>query len=169
MAELELIKQCRKKNIPYTILRPAFVYGQFNYAPRESYFFDLMLADREIPVPKDSLALFQFVFVRDIAGICIACLGNEKVFNDCYNLSCEEFISYKKLINVLEEISGKKLKTQELSVEEINRKKIPLPFPMDQHELYPGSKIANTLDFTYTPFPRGMKEAFEFYKKYSSG
>lgn len=76
--------------------------------------------------------------------ICIACLGNEKVFNNCYNLSCGEFVSYKKLINVLEEISGKELKTEKLSVDEINRKKIPLPFPIEQHELYSGSKIANT-------------------------
>jgi len=41
LTEIELVKQCENKNIPYTIIRPAFVYGQFNYAPRESYFFDL--------------------------------------------------------------------------------------------------------------------------------
>jgi hypothetical protein len=37
---------------------------------------------------------------------------------------------------------------------------------LDKHELYAGSLIANTLNFTYTPFVKGLKETFEFYQKY---
>ncbi|GAB6275182.1 MAG: NAD-dependent epimerase/dehydratase family protein [Peptococcaceae bacterium] len=166
LTEVKLVNQGQEKGIPYTILRPAFIYGQFNYAPRESFFFDLILTNKPIPIPDNTLALFQFVFVRDVAKICLACLGNEKVYHQAYNLAAEEFISYKKLIKVLEEISDKRLWTKKLSVTEINRNNIPLPFPLDKHELYAGSLIANTLNFTYTPFAKGLKETFEFYKKY---
>lgn len=42
MLELEFRKLCLQKNIPLTILRPSFVYGPYNYAPRESFFFKLI-------------------------------------------------------------------------------------------------------------------------------
>ncbi len=37
--ERKLEQICRKKSIPWTILRPSILYGRFNYAPREGYFF----------------------------------------------------------------------------------------------------------------------------------
>ncbi len=81
-------------------------------------------------------------------------------------MSAEEMISYQKLINVFEEISGVRIKTREYSCEEIERRNIPLPFPMEQHELYSGLLISKTLNFKYTPFAKGMKDTFEFYKKH---
>ncbi|MFZ3171102.1 MAG: NAD-dependent epimerase/dehydratase family protein [Carboxydocellales bacterium] len=166
LLELETKNVCERHNIPYTILRPAFVYGPFNYAPRESFFFDLILSNQTIPVPENSLALFQFVYVKDIASILFACLGNEKVYNNTYNLSAEELIAYDKLIEVFEQVSGEQLNTERVSIETINRNNIKLPFPLEQHELYSGSLLAGTLNFKYTPFSTGMKETFEFYKKY---
>ncbi|KUO78935.1 MAG: hypothetical protein APF81_25995 [Desulfosporosinus sp. BRH_c37] len=167
LLELEAQKVCQKRNIPYTILRPAFVYGPFNYAPRESFFFDLILSNKTIPIPQESLALFQFIYVKDIAKILFACLANEKVFNNTYNLAAEELISYDKLIEVLEQVSGNSIKTKRLSIDTINKDNIALPFPLDQHEIYSGSLIADTLNFIFTPFIEGMKETFEFYKKFA--
>ncbi|KGP76377.1 hypothetical protein JT05_05065 [Desulfosporosinus sp. Tol-M] len=167
LLELETQNVCQKHNIPYTILRPAFVYGPFNYAPRESFFFDLLLMNKTIPVPQDSLALFQFIYVKDIARILFACLGNERVFKNTYNLAAEELISYDKLIEVFEQVSGNSIQTKRLSIDTINRDNIALPFPMDQHEIFSGSLIAGTLNFKFTPFMEGMKETFEFYKKFS--
>ena len=42
LLEIELVNICKEKNLPYTILRPTFIYGPFNYAPRESYFIKLI-------------------------------------------------------------------------------------------------------------------------------
>lgn len=164
--ELETHNVCGRHSIPYTIVRPAFVYGPFNYAPRESFFFDLILSGKRIPFPKDSMALFQFVYVKDIARILFACLGNEKVYNSTFNLAAEELISYAKLIEVFEQVSDRRITIESLSIDAINRNNIPLPFPLDQHEIYSGSLLSRTLDFKYTPFIKGMKETFEFYKKY---
>jgi len=166
LLENETKNICASRNIPYTILRPAFVYGPYNYAPRESYFFELLLAGKTIPVPEHSLALFQFIYVKDIANILSACLGNEKAYNNTYNLAAEELISYGKLIDVLQQVSGKRINTKRLSIDTINKHNIPLPFPLDQHEIYSGSLVSSTLDFNYTPFVDGMQETFNFYKQY---
>ena len=32
---MKTIAVCKAAGIPYTILRPTFIYGPFNYAPRE--------------------------------------------------------------------------------------------------------------------------------------
>ena len=80
-AEQALMEQCRERRIHYTSLRPAIIYGKYNYAPRESYFFDLINQQKIIVVPDNNLALFNFVSVWDVARIILLCLGNEKVFD----------------------------------------------------------------------------------------
>lgn len=166
LLELETQNSCEKHKIPFTILRPAFVYGPFNYAPRESFFFELILSDKTVPVPKDSLALFQFVYVKDIARILYACIGNSKVYNNAFNLAAEELISYDKLVEVFQQVSGKHIKLERLSIDAIYRDNIPLPFPLDQHEIYSGSRLAETIHFKYTPLMEGMKETFDFYLRH---
>ncbi len=167
LTELKLAEKCKEKDIPHTSLRPAIIYGKYNYAPRESYFFDLIQKGKTIILPDIELALFQFVSVWDIARIIIACLGNEKVFNNAYNLSAGELISYRRLIQVLGEIVGKKLHTRRLSIQMIDQRQIPLPFPLDKHLIYSGTLIQHVLDFKYTPFMKGMKKTYEYYR--SSG
>ena len=39
----ELKIQCSENSIPWTILKPTFIYGKYNYAPREGYFFESWL------------------------------------------------------------------------------------------------------------------------------
>jgi hypothetical protein len=50
------------------------------------------------------------------------------------------------------------------SVDDINRERIPLPFPLDEHLIYSGSKLQRLFDFDYTPFAKGMREAFNYYQ-----
>ena len=164
--EAETAAVCSRLGIPFTIFRPAFVYGPYNYAPRESFFFKLILSGSTIPVPDSSLALFQFVYVKDIARFIEASFDNENCRNQIYNLSAPELISYGKLIEVLEEISERKIITQPYSIETIDAQNIPLPFPIDQHELFSGQKATDAFDIQYTKISQGMQESFDFYKKY---
>ena len=165
LAEGELEKQCANNNIKYTIFRPAFIYGKYNYAPRESYFFDLITQNQTIVLPDNKLALFTFVSVWDVAGIIIACMGNEKAYNKAFNLSGEELISYRRLVEVLEEITGKRAITRVMSIQAIDNQRIPLPFPLDEHLVYSGRLITADLGFQYTPFIEGMEETYKVYIK----
>jgi nucleoside-diphosphate-sugar epimerase len=163
LTECRLLELCAQKGIPYTVLRPAIIYGRYNYAPRESYFFDLIRDGAPVILPENDLALFSFVWVVDLAKIIGSSLLNSKVFNQAFNVAAEELISYRRLVEVLEEISGKKIPTLTMSMAEIERNKIPLPFPLDSHLIYSGARIQRFLDFSYTPFLEGMKKTYEFY------
>ncbi len=163
LAELKLAELCKKSNIPYTSLRPSIIYGKYNYAPRESYFFDLIHEGKPVVLPENKLALFQFVSVWDVANIVLNCLGNKLVFNQAFNLAGPELISYERLMEVLEIISDKKISVQTMSTTEIDRQRIPLPFPLDAHLIYSGARIQKTLNINYSPFVQGMKKTYEHY------
>ena len=164
LAERKLEESCEDRGISYTCLRPAIIYGKYNYAPRESYFFDLMRDHQPIILPDNELALFSFVWVEDLARMILRCLGNEEVSCLALNICAEELISYQRLVEVLEEISGKKIETDKMSVAEIDRRRIPLPFPLDSHLVYSGAKAARVLEFEYTSFIEGMKKTYEYYQ-----
>lgn len=161
LLELELESRCRGRHVHYTSFRPAFIYGKYNYAPRESYFFDLMERDEPLIVPEPDLALFSFVSVWDVARVIIASLGNEKVWGRAFNLAAEELVSYGRLIEVFEIVSEKKLLTRSMPVRRIDEERIPLPFPIDKHLIYSGEAIRETLGFNYTPFVEGMRMTYE--------
>jgi len=164
LGELELLKQCRQRKFHYTFLRPAIIYGKYNYAPRESWFFDMIHQDKTIVLPDNELALFQFVSVWDVAKIIIACLGNENVFDKAFNLSADDLVSYRRFVEVLKETTGKRIAVRTDSIANIDQQRIPLPFPLDKHLIYSGALIQRTICFQYTPFKEGMRQTYEHYK-----
>lgn len=161
--EQKLMELAAAAGMAYTCLRPAIIYGEYNYARRESYFFDLIRWGETVFLPDKDLALFQFVSVGDVARIIRMCIGNENTVNAAYNLAAEELICYRRLIEVLEKITGKRIVTKTVSVETINHMAIPLPFPLDCHWIYSGRLIEEKLDFEYTAFMIGMQRAYEWY------
>ncbi len=163
LTELALEKQCHDRGMPYTFIRPTFIYGKYNYAPRESYFFDLIQKKETIVVPENGLALFSFVSVWDVARILNRCIGNRDVFDSAFNVAGDELISYERFMEVLEEITAIKPLIQRMSVDEINRKGIPLPFPLDEHLIYSGASLHDVLQYEYTPFLEGMRETYKYF------
>jgi 2'-hydroxyisoflavone reductase len=161
--EVALEAGCSAEGVPFTILRPAFIYGKYNYAPRESYFFDLALKDDTVVVPEEKLALFSFVSVWDVARIAIRCMGNEKTHGRAFNLAAVDLVSYPRLMEVLETVTGKKVRTRTMRAAEIVDRGVPLPFPLDEHLVYSGALAAETLEFRYTPFLEGMRETYKYF------
>jgi nucleoside-diphosphate-sugar epimerase len=163
-AELQLQRIAQEHGMPYTVIRPAFIYGKYNYAPRESYFFDLILKGKPVIIPENNLSLFSFVSVWDVASIMRGCLENADAFNKAFNASAEELVSYRRLMEVFETIMEQPVPTQERSVEEIEELQIPLPFPLTEHLVYSGRLIQSILNFRYTPFHEGMGETYRYYR-----
>lgn len=163
-AEECLMVICREKSIPWTIMRPSILYGRFNYAPRETYFFDLMEKEAAIVIPEHNLTLFNFIFVEDLAAIIGRCMGNNRSYDQVFNTVSPEFVTYEKFVEILGFISGKPLKIVQKTVQTIMQERIPLPFPMDRHEVYSGDKLQKALGFKFTPLALGMKKTYEFYQ-----
>lgn len=163
-AEQLLEKEGCKRSISWTILRPSIVYGKFNYAPREKYFFDLLEKDEPVILPENTLALFNFIFVEDLAKIIVKCIGNPSVHNQVLNAVSQEYFSYQTYVEMLEKVTKKKIKTVKMSVDRIVQERIPLPFPIDQHQVYSGEKLNKTLGFEFISLFEGMKKTYEFHQ-----
>lgn len=165
LAEHAAMGQSIIKKIPYTILRPVVVFGRYNYAPRESYFFDLVEKGGPVPIPAGDMALFQFVYVADVARAILKSMESENAADSIYNLAAPELISYGRFVDVLEQAMERKIETLSLPVSRIEADRIPLPFPLTEHWIHSGEKIGRELGFSYTPLVAAMRETYTDYKQ----
>lgn len=165
--EQELREQCEKRNIPFTILRPAILYGPFNYAPRESVFIQLMVQQRILPRITDADGKFQFTYVKDGAMAIIQCLGNENTYGESYNLCGDETVTYGMFADaLLKSAHGMEEKEENLSeiqeilltVQSAAEQGLPLPFPVTaaETELYSNEKSKTALGMHYISLEEGM-------------
>lgn len=166
LLEGESRETCEKLGIPLTILRPAFIYGPYNYAPRESYFVQKIVKHEAIPVPTDSDAQFQFVYVKDVAAAIIAAIEHEEAAGQAYNLVAPEVMTYEKYMDVLRKVSDIPFETTPVTVQQVIQENIALPFPLfaSENELYIGEKSVRELGLVYTPFEVGMEKAYAAFK-----
>jgi 2'-hydroxyisoflavone reductase len=165
-AECALKQQCESRNIAYTILRPAIIYGRYNYAPRESYFFDAIIDGKLIIVPERAPAQFSFVWVDDVARVILGCFQNQKVYGQAFNLCGPESISYEDLVSVMQTACDKRFNVMQMPIDHIVRDQIPLPYPPDTYLLYDGAAIQLALEFEYTPLVQGMSRTWLHYQAF---
>lgn len=162
-AEEAVKERCRAAGMAWTILRPAMIYGRYNYAPRESWFFDLLRQGEPVVIPEKGMSLFQFVLVDDLARVIRCCLRDEFSRNTIFNVAAPDLISYDRYVAVLEEITGRPVPVQPMAVEEINARRIPLPFPLDRHVIISTERLVRSLGFEYTDFNEGMRRTWQWY------
>ncbi|CAI07167.1 SDR family oxidoreductase [Aromatoleum aromaticum] len=163
LAERAARRECERLGIALTVLRPAIIYGYYNYAPRETYFFDRLRNREPVVIPEPARSSFNFIWVVDMAHLLWRCIGDPRVFGETFNLASGEAVTHARIVEALGEIVGKTIETLPLPVEEIARRNIPLPFPLDEHLLYSGAKIDRLFGFEHTPFRAGLREALKYY------
>ena len=167
--ERELVLAATAADMKYTILRPTFIYGPFNYAPREPWYIELIARKHVVPVPLDATANFNFVYVKDIARALMAMIGDERAYNEVFNLAGPEVLSYTRLMSDFERYNGGAFETREVTVAQAEEESIPFPFPLTESDVTSGVKFADTFDFKYTPLSEGMESTFRtFYSLYTS-
>lgn len=164
--ERELTQVCGKRGIPYTILRPAILYGPFNYAPRESVFIQLMVQQGLLPRITDADGRFQLIYVKDAAQAVIKCMGNDKAFGQSYNLCGDEVVTYDMLADVLVKGAGKieedrkeiLIRELPMMVQEAEQQGLPLSFPVTEAEteLCSNEKSKAELGMEYISLEEGM-------------
>ena len=96
-----------EQGIPYTSIRPVYIYGPQNYNDLEAWFFDRLVRDRPIPIPGNGMALTQLGHVQDLARAMAAVLGNEKAIGQVYNISGDRAVSFDGLARACATAAGK--------------------------------------------------------------
>ena len=168
--EKELAESCGAKGIPYTVLRPAILYGPFNYAPRESVYIQMLLQNHALPRFTDAQGRFQFAYVKDAAQAILASLGNARAYGQAYNVCGEEIITYGSFFETLrkaaqpEDLEG--LVEVPLTVEHAASQGVPMPFPVMEEEthLCDNAKGKAELGIVYAEFEEGMRRTYRAFR-----
>lgn len=93
--------------IPFTSIRPTYIYGPGNYNDLEAWFFDRLVRNRPILIPGDGIHFTQFGHVKDLAMAMAAVLGNKKAIGQIYNISGDRFVTFTGLAQLCAEAVGK--------------------------------------------------------------
>ena len=161
--ERECRAVCAARGADCVILRPAFLYGPYNYAPRESWFIQNAVRGIPIPLPADADGRFQFVYVKDLAEAILACLRPDAPSGvRAYNLAAPEQFDYVSFLEALRTVADRPISSMSVTVEQVLRENIPLPFPLraEESELFDGSLAEKELGLRYTPFTDGLSKAW---------
>lgn len=96
-----------QQGIPFTSIRPTYIYGPKNYNDLEAWFFDRIVRDRPIPIPGNGLHITQLGHVKDLATAMTKVLGNSRAVRQIYNVSGDRFVTFDGLARACAVAAGK--------------------------------------------------------------
>lgn len=167
LLEDELITAASALGFAYTIIRPAFVYGPYNYAPRESVYIRDLIQKNPIFRPVDAAGKFQMVYVKNVAEAIIAAIEKDEADNRIYNLSAPEVLDYASFLELMKEVSGiNDPVVVDVTVDQVNEQRLPLPFPLTEYEseLFDGTLAEKELGIEYTDIKAGMEKTYNAFR-----
>jgi UDP-glucose 4-epimerase len=97
----------KQLGLPWTSIRPTYIYGPQNYNDLEAWFFDRIVRDRPIPIPGNGMHITQFGHCQDLATAMAAVLGNEAAVGEIYNVSGDRYVTFDGLARACAEAVGK--------------------------------------------------------------
>ncbi|QSV54154.1 MAG: NAD-dependent epimerase/dehydratase family protein [Dolichospermum sp. UKL201] len=97
----------KQLGIPFTSIRPTYIYGPQNYNPLESWFFDRIVRDRPICIPGNGMHITQLGHVWDLAQAMTQIIGNDQAIGQIYNISGDRFVTFDGLARACAVAAGK--------------------------------------------------------------
>lgn len=168
LLEQELVQSCRKRGIAYTSLRPAILYGPFNYAPRESVYVQMAQSGMPLLCPVGAAGRFQPVYVKDAAQMALALTGNRKAYDRAYNLAGEAS-DYEEFLEAFVLASGGKAELLKVPADSgrLHEAEAFLPFPLtaEETEIYDGSSALQDTGICLTPLAEGLQKTWNIFSK----
>jgi len=123
-----------KQGVPFTSIRPVYIYGPLNYNPVEEWFFHRLAAGRPVPIPNGGQQITQLGHVKDLATAFVKCLDNPKAINQIYNISGERLVTFNGIAEACAEAMGVEAEIVNYETSEVELPSKPKAFPMrDQH------------------------------------
>jgi nucleoside-diphosphate-sugar epimerase len=96
-----------QSGLPFTSIRPTYIYGPSNYNELESWFFDRIVRDRPIPIPGNGMHITQFGHVKDLAKAMTKIVGNKQAIGQIYNVSGDRYVTFDGLARACAVAAGK--------------------------------------------------------------
>jgi nucleoside-diphosphate-sugar epimerase len=96
-----------QQGLPFTAIRPTYIYGPQNYNDVEAWFFDRIVRDRPIPIPANGLHITQLGHVKDLATAMAAVLGNQQAIGQIYNVSGDRYVTLDGIARACATAAGK--------------------------------------------------------------
>lgn len=161
-AENFLIEKFQNTQTDLIILRPPYVYGENNYAQRESLIFEHICNNKPIIIPNKGSAYLQFIYTTDLANIILNLLNVNLDTISIFNVGNKKGVTIKEWIECCENVVGKKAKIIEYDYNNYNR---------SERDFFPFFNYDNVLDVSKinevynmeTDFKIGLRNAFEWY------
>ena len=95
------------QGIPFTAIRPSYIYGPQNYNDLEAWFFDRIVRDRSIPIPDNGMHITQLGHCQDLARAMSQVLGNQQAIGQIYNVSGDRYVTFDGLARTCAAAVGK--------------------------------------------------------------
>lgn len=161
-AETFLIEKFQNSQANLIILRPPYIYGENNYAQRESLIFEHICNDKPIIIPNDGSTYLQFIYTTDLANIILNLLNANLDIISIFNIGNKKAVTIKEWIQCCADVVGKNAEIIEYNYNDYNRKERDF-FPFFNYDnILDVSKI-NKIYNKETDFQVGLKTAFEWY------
>ncbi len=103
-----------KTSLPFTSIRPTYIYGPQNYNDLEAWFFDRIVRNRPIPIPGNGMHITQLGHVKDLAVAMCRVLGNSHAVRQVYNISGDRFVSFDGLARACCVAAGKSVEDMKI-------------------------------------------------------
>ena len=154
-----------ESGLPWTSIRPTYIYGPQNYNDLEAWFFDRIVRDRPIPIPGNGMHFTQLGHCQDLARAMAAVLGNESAIGQIYNVSGDRFVTFDGLARACIQAAGKspdsiKIIHYDPKQFDFGKKK---PFPMRLQHFFASVNKAVT-ELNWQPefdLVSGLKDSFQ--------
>ncbi len=151
--------------IPYTSIRPVYIYGPQNYNDLEAWFFDRIVRDRPIPIPGHGQHITQLGHVYDLAVAMTKVLGNSRAVGKIYNVAGDRFVTFDGLAKACAIATGKD--PESLKIIHYDPKKFDFgkrkAFPMRTQHFF--ADVHNAMnDLNWRPefsLVSGLKDSFQ--------
>ena len=151
----------KDKETELVILRPPYIYGEYNYAQRESLIFRQLMEDKPVVIPISNPKL-QFIYTEDLATI-VECLFKTEIGKvNVFNVGNRDAVTSREWVEACARVAGKAPEILEVEYESLGRNVRDFyPF-FDYDNVLEVSKI-NEIISIETAFEEGLKRSFVWF------
>lgn len=123
-SEEHLMKLAAGTDVKYTVIRPAVTYGDtripYGISPMYGYHWTLVariMSGKPIIRWNGGINRGNMMRVEDFAVGAVGLIGNPKAYNEAFNICGDETPSFNEVLDVLAELTGKKIITVDVTSE----------------------------------------------------